>query len=87
MPVWRNGRRSGLKQFERAARNRGVDGVKVGEPFRVLGNPWARWQRRAKASNCWQSVETRRLPPKRTTSSEDASHGEGIVQTPNSALL
>ncbi len=36
MPVWRNGRRSGLRQFERAARNRGVDGVKVGEPFRVF---------------------------------------------------
>jgi len=36
-PMWRNGRRTGLRQFERAARNRGVDGVKVGEPFRVFG--------------------------------------------------
>jgi len=36
-PMWRNGRRTGLRQFERAVRNRGVDGVKVGEPFRVFG--------------------------------------------------
>lgn len=36
--MWRNGRRTGLRQFERVVRNRGVDGVKVGEPFRAYGH-------------------------------------------------